>query len=1146
MSENISKEVLVRLKLDTTDLEKKAGASEIAIAKTSKELKEFQKQLNNKTLGAEHQQMLGIAIAKTKSELASEKSELAKVNKEIENNKKVVNEQLGSNNQLRSLLSSLTVELNAMSKGQREGSERGKFLTTTIRDLSDKLKENESAVGDNRRNVGNYAGALEETIAKLKSENVVLTQNTQVVQQAEKKGIGFNSVTKEGSVNIKGFTNSLTQSGQVFNSFTDIVEANTMAVSNNDAKIEELEREMIGFKANTKGASDGVKEYENNLGGLQKKLADLKQSLSTQTIGSEQFEKTNKAIKDTNFQINKVQGNVDEFGNKEPKNLVKKSYEDLGDTVAGVTGAIQISEIAFGKSSNTAAAQARVLQLVAIQQAAVNIAKGLGAIADLKASIAAKLFNKETGLMARGQAMFTSSLGKSRGALRLFKGALISTGIGAIVVLLGELIFNFGAVSKWINKATNGIKDWFSSISNGNKVVMGIVDVLLLVISPLVTIIRLIADFRGTFLGLKNSVNGAMSSMANMTKNIPVIGQLFGFMKMQVEGVINTFQALFKWMGLMGTPKYKADINGLKEIYANFNKEVESGQTGLKREIELLEAQGTSAKKVIELKKIILKQNADAANQALIQATIIRNKILLEHGQLTMEQKAAFKEIVDAALDSKNQIAILEAEQNKKASELGKERVAFEKDKIKEINELQNSQIKKEEERQIAEENERRRQEKEALDFEIKEVTKKFGLTEKLSNEFKKLSELQEVQHLQNIEKIQKDFFDRQVENLSEQQDIERENLENSIGFKIEQLLKEQQFENDFFESSQENTARNNKEKLQQEKELSIKRLELQRANLQAQLQLIKEAALKGDLIPSEAKTEIDIIIKKLNALGIKLKDIQEPKTLISKEFADMFSEGVDLAMQAVNALSDAINASFANQTALIDANTKKEIDGINKTAFTKLQKDELIKKAELKGAKEKYKLDVEAFNFNKAIRIAETTANLAQALIAIFAVPDPTSGVLSAIRAGIVAATGAVQIGIIASQQPPPPPFKQGGYTGDGNINDVSNSLGNKPYIYHKGEYVVPNNVLESSYGSMLVNELESMRSNRNSGLVGFADGGYTTSQMNNSVKSALEIQKLSNNIVKGISELQIITKVTDINRVNKNLKVAQIKSSL
>ena len=152
-------------------------------------------------------------------------------------------------------------------------------------------------------------------------------------------------------------------------------------------------------------------------------------------------------------------------------------------------------------------------------------------------------------------------------------------------------------------------------------------------------------------------------------------------------------------------------------------------------------------------------------------------------------------------------------------------------------------------------------------------------------------------------------------------------------------------------------------------------------------------------------------------------------------------------------------------------------------------------------------------------------------------------------IQAAIVAATGAAQIATIAAQEPPPPPtFEVGGYTGDGNIREESRALGRKDYIYHKGEYVVPNKVLRTQRGSNLVESLESMRLGKPSslGMSGFADGGFTANQSSERVNSLLQANEISNVVTEALKNVTIVTRVTDINRVNSNLAQTKARATL
>jgi hypothetical protein len=124
--------------------------------------------------------------AKRQSALKIQMTEVSKSlrdsNKEYANNKTVVDAAKGSNEQLRARLSLLTKQYNSLSESERENSSQGKELGATIKTITDKLKANEKAVGDNRRNVGNYEEAVKSVAGKI---NVMGVNLGNVISQLE-------------------------------------------------------------------------------------------------------------------------------------------------------------------------------------------------------------------------------------------------------------------------------------------------------------------------------------------------------------------------------------------------------------------------------------------------------------------------------------------------------------------------------------------------------------------------------------------------------------------------------------------------------------------------------------------------------------------------------------------------------------------------------------------------------------------------------------------------------------------------------------------------------------------------------------------------------------------------------------------------
>lgn len=86
-------------------------------------------------------------------------------NSAIKVNTTLLTSQEDSVDALRAQLAKNTKELNAMSAAARNNTDEGKALVTETKEISDRLKEMEKAVGDNRRNVGNYAESIQEAMS---------------------------------------------------------------------------------------------------------------------------------------------------------------------------------------------------------------------------------------------------------------------------------------------------------------------------------------------------------------------------------------------------------------------------------------------------------------------------------------------------------------------------------------------------------------------------------------------------------------------------------------------------------------------------------------------------------------------------------------------------------------------------------------------------------------------------------------------------------------------------------------------------------------------------------------------------------------------------------------------------------------------
>lgn len=139
-----------------------------------------------------------------------------------------------------------------------------------------------------------------------------------------------------------------------------------------------------------------------------------------------------------------------------------------------------------------------------------------------------------------------------------------------------------------------------------------------------------------------------------------------------------------------------------------------------------------------------------------------------------------------------------------------------------------------------------------------------------------------------------------------------------------------------------------------------------------------------------------------------------------------------------------------------------------------KMEKLEEEKEEREKQIRKKYQLAEFAM---QVAQIISTTALAAMQAYAAYAAMPP----VAAIMAGIATAFGAVQIGIATAQYNLAKGYSKGGFTPKGGKDEPAG-------IVHKGEYVVPQWVLNTPQGMNYVNILEAIRTNK---ATGYASGG-------------------------------------------------------
>jgi hypothetical protein len=158
------------------------------------------------------------------------------------------------------------------------------------------------------------------------------------------------------------------------------------------------------------------------------------------------------------------------------RNEIKRASHDganmqaalqLGSTVIAGYGAAKGAMSLLGVESESL--QESMVKLQAAT-ATLNGLEQIRAALEKESFLMQKARVVQTNLLTAATAAYSVAVGTSTGALRVFRLALIATGIGAIVVLIGLLIANFDKVTGAVKNAT----DKFNSLGDGVKNVLSI------------------------------------------------------------------------------------------------------------------------------------------------------------------------------------------------------------------------------------------------------------------------------------------------------------------------------------------------------------------------------------------------------------------------------------------------------------------------------------------------------------------------------------------------------------------------------------------------------------------------------------------------------------------------------------------------
>jgi len=201
----------------------------------------------------------------------------------------------------------------------------------------------------------------------------------QIELEAKTKGAtgSYNELQKELKFAIKAFRD-LSAAEQSQAKGKELINK----IKETQTTLKAIDESMGNYSRNVGNYEDSIKQAATSINGMKEQLKDLNVKLNNMDVNSDEFKETKNVIDNLSLAVDQAAGKVDEFGNKEPKNIAKKNFEDTMITVGILSSSINALSGAFGDDEEAQKALTKATQGLAISQSVANIVKEKGAIVD--------------------------------------------------------------------------------------------------------------------------------------------------------------------------------------------------------------------------------------------------------------------------------------------------------------------------------------------------------------------------------------------------------------------------------------------------------------------------------------------------------------------------------------------------------------------------------------------------------------------------------------------------------------------------------------------------------------------------------------------------------------------------------------------
>lgn len=1002
-------------------------------------------------------------------------------------------------------LNALQEEINALAAQKKKLNEDNKTLEKSYKDLNQALKD----------------GKI--TQEQYLAQEDALTQQTKelAAQQVE-----LNVVTKETKKEYSEAEKALLNQGKAMDVAEGSIAAMRLELSKSQKEYiglskAERENEQIGgvLQKRIKAQSDELKALEKEIGITSRSVGDY--GLAFESVlplmggFGQQIQSVISTLGQLKTVLNVLKGAIFSQSSAIRANTASQTAQTAATQSAAAAEGLNAAAV----SANTTAVNINTSATIAGAEAeAVNTAATIENTVSTSSNTVATAANSNAITAATNR---TSGFVK---ALRFLKIAFASTGIGAVVLVLGSLVAAIATTERGLDKLSSiliPIKEVFASLFGLlQKTGLKIFDELSAAIdNPKKAIKSLIESFKNAAKGLnsvltniKDTVVGSFVVLGLEIKkafaDVPLLGK--GIDKAQLEKDLKAAKAsvIKAAQEVKGAVTPTTLINTSKEAYKRgqqifeLQERIEDTEISLNRERE-------KANRLIQEQREIAK-DVDSSNKEKIAAT---NEAIRLLDEITAKEKANLKDKYD--------LLVLEH----KANDSREEGRKAEQDALAEIEALESDAIKQKIKlRKDA--NGVIKQERADAIKAAQEDKKRLEEAQKAQLEAQKSNEQAKIDAENKV-------YDATITNLESERKLEALTTVETAEQKYEKELELQKkladlrFQQAQFNANMElkQTQRVIDEKLRLG-EISLEEATTQRTRAEREAgQKVKEVEMQNYIDTETIKREER---DRQNELNLEQqKEYDEKDNERKKQVAEQEKQ---IKQNLLSAVDQFQNIIFQNQNRRVDQGLKREIDALmlkkQQGLITEEQYD-----------KERLKIEKKAFDKKKKIDTAQALINGALAITRIAAdVPKGDYGIATGILIGAQIIQTGAQVAAIQSQE-----FEKGGLLqGASHANGGIKAGG----VEFEGGEAVINKKSTAMFGAELsaINQagggvpIPSSKGLRRFANRGVFNGG---SQMNIDL-SNIE-QRVIDAVTSGVGAIQVVNNATDTAKKANRVKEIQ-----